>query len=191
MKLFLKAHRCASPKCASVKHPYPPGMHGRSRRGLRSEYGTQLLEKQRVKAIYGIKERHLVKLLKGFLNKPGDISEKIISVLERQLSNVVFRLSFSPSRPVSRQLISHGHFLVNNKKVTIPSYSVKPGDVISIKPSSRGLLIFHDLQNTIKKYEPPSWLALDKDKLEGTVKSLPHGIEMPFDVNLVVDYYSK
>ncbi len=104
---------------------------------------------------------------------------------------MVFRLGLASSRVIARQLINHGHFLVNGKKVTIPSYAVKMGDVISIKHSSRELLIFKDLPNTIKKYEPPEWLVFDKEKLEGRVISLPKNVEIPFDINLVVDYYSK
>lgn len=191
MKLFLKAERCNSPKCAMVRRAYRPGMHGKKSKRALSEYGTQLLEKQRIKVSYGLKETQLAKIFKEARKKSGDIRERIIITLERQLFNVIFRLGLAPSRIVARQLISHGHFLVNNKKITISSYLVKVGDIISIKPSSHQLLIFKDLPNIIKKYEPPEWLIIDKEKLEGRVKSLPQNIEIPFDINLVVDYYSK
>lgn len=190
-KLFLKGERCNSPKCAMVRRPTRPGMHGGKRRRALSEYAEQLLEKQRVKASYGLREAQLAKIVKSSLGKTGAVGETIINYLERQLSNVVFRLGLAPSRVVARQLINHGHFLVNNKKVTIPSYFVKTGDIISIKPSSQNLLIFKDLSNRIKKYEPPEWLFLDKEKLEGKVLSLPKNIEIPFDIYSVVDYYSK
>lgn len=191
MKLFLKAERCNSPKCAMVRHPQKPGAHGGKRRRAKTEYGEQLLEKQRIKASYGLREKQLARIVKKSMKKTGSIGEAIIGSLERQLFNVIFRLGIAPSRIVSRQLISHGHFLVNGKKVAISSYSVKTGDTISINPSSSGLLIFKDLSNKLKKYETPEWLNLDKEKLEGKVKSLPRDIEIPFDINLVVDYYSK
>ncbi len=191
MKLFLKGERCSSPKCAMVRRPTRPGIHGGKRRRAKSEYGEQLLEKQRIRVSYGLREAQIAKVVRNSLKKTGAINEIIISKLERQLSNIVFRLGLTPSRIIARQLINHGHFLVNGKKITIPSYSVKVGDVISIKPSSQKLLIFKDLLIKIKKYEPPEWLSIDKEKFEGRIKSLPQNIEVPFDINLVVDYYSK
>jgi len=191
MKLFLKGERCSSPKCAMVRRPNRPGIHGSKRRRAISEYGEQLLEKQRIRVNYGLREAQLAKIVKNSLKKTGAISETIINYLERQLSNMVFRLGLASSRVIARQLINHGHFLVNGKKVTSPSYFVKAGDTISIKPSSQNLLIFKDLLIKIKKYEPPEWLSLDREKLEGKVISLPKNIEIPFDINLVVDYYSK
>ena len=191
MKLFLKGERCSSPKCAMIRRPNRPGMHGGKRRRALSEYGGQLLEKQRIRVSYGLREAQLVKIVKDSLGKTGAVGETIINYLERQLSNVVFRLGLASSRVVARQLINHGHFLVNDKKVTIPSYFVKAGDVISVKPSSQNLLIFKDLSDKIKKYEPPEWLFLDKEKIEGRILSLPKDVEIPFDISLLVDYYSK
>lgn len=174
-----------------IRRPNRPGMHGKRRRRALSEYGNQLLEKQRIKASYGLSETQLVKMVKSAMKKKGNISQTIVSELERQLANVVFRLGLASSRVVARQLIGHGHILVNGKSIYVFSYAVKPNDVISIKPSSQTLLLFRDLSNKIKKYDSPVWLALDKDKLEGRVLSLPQEVEMPFDVSLVVDYYSK
>jgi len=191
MKLFLKGERCNSPKCVMVRRPTRPGMHGGKRQRAISEYGEQLREKQRIRVSYGLKESQLEKIIKNSLKKTGVVGETIIIELERQLSNVVFRLGLAPSRVVARQLISHGHILVNGKKVTIPSYPVKVGDIISIKPSSLNLLLFKNLLVKIKNYNPPEWLTLDKEKLEGKVISLPKNIEIPFDLNLVIDYYSK
>lgn len=192
MKLFLKGERCNSPKCAMIRRPYRPGAHGKARRRAPSEYGQQLLEKQRIRVSYGLKEAQMRSIFKSALSKTGAaVGEIIIKSLERRLDNVIFRLGFSSSRVVARQLISHGHFLVNARKTTIPSFQVKSKDIISIKPSSKNLLIFKDLPNIIKKYEAPDWLAIDKEKLEGTVVSLPKDIEIPFDINLVVDYYSR
>lgn len=191
IKLQLKAERCAGPKCAMTRRPYRPGMHGGKRkRGNISEYGQQLIEKQKVKIIYGLRETQLRRLFKNNL-KMGSIGRNIMSILERRLDNAVFRLSLAPSRIVARQYISHGHFTVNGKKVTIPSFLTRTNDVISIKPNSKELLIFKNLPNTIKNYNPPEWLEIDKNKLEGKIKSLPQDTEMPFDINLVVDYYSR
>lgn len=194
MKLFLKGGRCSSPKCVMVRRPYRPGVHGKSRRRRAlSEYGQQLLEKQRIKVSYGLKEAQIRRLFKeALIIKRGvAVDKNIVASLERRLDNVIFRFGLASSRVIARQLISHGHLLVNNKKVTIPSFSVKIGDFISIKPSSKNLLIFKDLPNTIKKYETPDWLKLDKEKLEGQVVSLPQDTKFPFDINLVIDYYSR
>jgi len=191
MKLFLKGDRCSSPKCAMVRRPTRPGIHGAKRRRALSEYGDQLLEKQRVKASYGLREAQLAKIVKSAMKRTGTVSEIIVSELERQLSNVIFRLGLVSSRVIARQLINHGHFLVNNKNVSSPSFAVHVGDVISIKPRSQKLLIFDNLFNKLKKYDPPEWLYLDKDKMEGRVLSVPKDAEMPFDISLVVDSYSK
>jgi small subunit ribosomal protein S4 len=190
-KLFLKAERCSSLKCVTVRRPQRPGVHGKSRGKAKSEYGRQLLEKQRIRASYGLREKQLAKIVEEAMGKTGSVTESLVGLLERQFSNVVFRLGLAPSRIVARQLINHGHFLVNSKKLTVPSYSVRVGDVISINPSSSQLLIFKDLSNKIKKYETPEWLTLEKEKLEGKVKSLPKDAEISFDINLLVDYYSK
>ncbi len=191
MRLFLKGERCSSPKCAMVRRPTRPGMHGGKRRRALSEYGGQLLEKQRIRVSYGLREAQLKKIVNKAFKKTGATGEAIVNYLERQLSNVVFRLGMASSRIVAKQLISHGHFLVNGRKVTISSYSVKPGDVISIHPRSKNILIFNDLSTKLKKYETPEWLFLDKEKIEGKVISMPKDIGTTFDINLVVDYYSK
>lgn len=191
VKLFLKGERCASHKCVTIRRPYRPGEHGKDRRRGLSEYGGQLLEKQRIRISYGLREEQLAKIFKEALSTHGAVGETIIEELERQLYNVVFRLGFASSRIIARQMVSHGHITVNGKKVTAPSYRVKTGDIIGIKLSAKALLIFAELPTTLKKYETPDWLVLDKEKLEGRVKSLPKNIEIPFDINLVVDYYSK
>jgi len=191
MKLFLKGERCNSPKCAIVRRPTRPGVHGAKRKRALSEFGEQLMEKQRIRASYGLSEAQLSKIVKESFKKTGVVGETIINSLERQLVNAVFRLGLASSRVVARQLISHGHILVNAKKITSSSYSVKTGDVISIRPSSRDILLFKDLSVKLKKYDEPDWLSLDKEKLEGTVKFQPKDVEIPFDINLLVDYYSK
>ena len=119
------------------------------------------------------------------------MTEIVLNVLERRLDNVIFRLGLANSRVIARQLINHGHFLINGRKINIPSYQVKVGDVIVVKPSSLSLLQFNDLANNLKNYKTPDWLELDKEKLTGQIKSMPADIEIPFNINLVVDYYSK
>lgn len=191
VSLGLKAHRCGTAKCALVRKPYKPGPHGKNHRGNLSEFGQQLAEKQKIMISYGLRETQMRKMFNEASRKKESISESIIGHLERRLDNVVFRLGFAPSRITSRQYIGHGHFMVNGRKMSIPSYQVKVNDVISIKPSSKDILIFRELPTSIKQYEAPTWLSVDKEKLEGKVKVLPHGIEIPFDINLVVDYYSR
>lgn len=192
IKLGLKAERCNSPKCAMIRKPYKPGMHGKNkRRKTISEFGQQLLEKQKIKVIYGLKESQLKRMVKESAQK-GLSGQKIIALLERRFDNAVFRAGFAPSRIVARQLVGHGHFLINGKKVNIPSYAVKTGEAISIKPSSRNILIFKDLPNIIKKHNAPEWIQIDGDKLEAKIKSSPAEIlNELFNINSVVDYYSR
>lgn len=192
-KLFVKPYRCNSPKCAMVRHPQKPGIHGgaRRRRGQLSEFGQQLKEKQKIRFTYGIKERYLENVFKKAVKNPAATGEILMNLLERRLDNVVFRLGFAPSRSVGRHLVSHGHILVNGRKTTIPSFQVKVNDVINVRPQSKESVPFKELAANLKKYEPPAWLGLDAEKLEGKMISLPKDFEIPFDVNLVVDYYSK
>ena len=192
MKLFLKGDRCNSPKCAMVRRPSRPGVHGAKRRRAPSEFGGQLMEKQRMRVSYGLREKQLAEIVsKSMQQKNIGVGDSIIETLERQFANIVFRLGLASSRTVARQLISHGHFSINKKKIKAPFYQLKVGEVISITPKSKELLIFKDLSDKLKKYDTPEWLSLDKEKLEGKLLALPNNMEMPFDINLVVDYYSK
>lgn len=190
-KLFLKAGRCNSPKCVTVRRPQRPGLHGKARRRALSEMGQQLQEKQKIRFSYGIREAQMKKIFLAATKNPGVTGEMIMTLLERRLDNAVFRFGFAPSRSVARQLVSHGHIMVNNRKVTIPSFQVKVNDIISIRPQSKTHPAFNDLSNVIKAYEPPVWLSIDKEKIEGRVVSLPRDLDILFDVNKVVDYYSK
>lgn len=156
-----------------------------------SEFGQQLREKQKIKFMFGIREAQMNKLFKVASKHRTATGEMLINLLERRLDNVVYRLGIAPSRSVGRQLISHGHMMVNDRKTTVPSYQVKVGDVVSIRPQSKDHPAFKELANTLKQYEPPVWLSLNKESLEGKVESQPKDYEVPFDVNLVVDYYSK
>lgn len=191
VKLFLKPHRCSSPKCVTVRRPTRPGVHGKARRRAPSEFGQQLMEKQKIRFAYGIREAQMRRVFAAASKHKGITGEMIISFLERRLDNVVYRIGLAPSRSVGRQLIGHGHIMVNGKKVTIPSYEVKVNNIITIRPQSKDHLLFKDLAERLKQYEPPVWLVLDRERLEGKVISLPKDFEIPFDVNLVVDYYSK
>ncbi len=192
VKLFLKAGRCNSPKCATVRRPSRPGFHGKSkRRRTLSEASFQLNEKQKLRYSYGVRETQMRRVFSKAVKNPGVTGQMMLSLLERRLDNVIYRLGMAPSRSVARQLVGHGHFTVNGRKVTIPSFLVKIGDKISIRPQSASHPLFGDLELTLKKYEPPVWLSLDKEKKVGEIKALPKETEISFDINKVVDYYSK
>ncbi len=191
IKLFLKAVRCQSGKCATVRRPTRPGMHGKSRMRAPSEYGMQLREKQKFQYSYGLREAQLKRIFTKALKNPAVTGNMLMSLLERRLDNIVFRLGFVPSRSVARQVVNHGHIVVNGRKTNISSYQVRIGDVIAIRPQSSSLALFKDLATNLKKYEPPVWLSLDKDKIEGKVIALPKDFDTFFDVNMVVDFYSK
>ena len=194
-KLFLKGEKCLSPKCPMVKRPYPPGFQ-RKKRKVVSEYGKQLEEKQKLKNWYNLKEYQFKRYVKEVLEKRGkveDAQDLLIKKLEKRLDNVVFRLGFASSRSQARQLITHGHFLVNKKKVNIPSYQVKIGDKIEIKASSKKKVVFQNLPLTLKKYQPPSWLKLDVKSLKGEVIAEPSLEEAmpPAEVSAIFEYYSR
>ncbi|MEK7178524.1 MAG: 30S ribosomal protein S4 [Patescibacteria group bacterium] len=191
--LGLKAERSFSPKSAFLKKPYRPGMHGKSRRRALSEFGTQLLEKQKIKFTYGLTERQLQKYFNEAKRKKGITGDLLLGTLEKRLDNAIYRSGLASSRAIARQLVNHGHFLVNNKKVNIPSYSVKMDDIMSIKPKSRSKTIFFDLANKLKKYEAPTWLTVDKKNFETKIKSDPKINDLPknFNMNVIVAYYSK
>ena len=190
VKLFLKAHRCNSPKCVQLRRGYRPGLHGQARHAV-TEFGQLLNEKQKIKASYGLREGHLQKIFDTALKNPGNTGNVITQLLERRLDNAIFRLGLAPSRSVARNLISHGHIMVNGRKHNISSYVVEIGDKLSIRPQSKDDASFKKLSETLKNFEAPVWLRLNKEKMEGEVVSLPKDFEVPFDVNMVVDYYSK
>jgi len=198
VKLFLKGERCLTQKCPMVKRSYPPGQKKKRRIRALSEYGEELREKQKLKKWYNLEERQFRKYVKKILEShqgPGkkDVLISLIKTLESRLDNVVFRLGIAASRPQARQLISHGHFLVNSKSVDIPGYLVKKGDKIRISPSSRKKNIFQNLPTLLKKRELPSWISLDVEKLEGKVIGAPSLEEavLPAEVSLIFEYYSR
>lgn len=191
IKLFLKGERCNSSKCAMTRKPYRPGMHGKKRRKNLSDFGRQLQAKQRIQFTFGLRDAAMRKLFKDSAVKRGLTGVQIINLLEKRLDSVVYLLGLAGSRAIARQFINHGHFLVNGHRVTIPSYQVKINDVIGIRPNSRSKKIFEDLDLRLKKYEPPSWLAIDKDNFTGKIINQPDGGDDQLDPNLVLEYYSR
>ena len=189
-KLFLKGERCYSGKCAIDKRPYAPGQHGQGRKKI-SDYGLQLREKQKAKRFYGVLETQFRNYFEKAARKPGITGENLLVMLETRLDNAVFRLGMGASRKEARQLITHGHFTVNGKKVDIPSYAVKPGDVIKVKEKSFSSPKFKEMREM--SVTVPAWLSVDIDKLEGKIISYPRReeIDVPVKEQLIVELYSK
>jgi small subunit ribosomal protein S4 len=191
-RLNLKGERCASPKCAAVRKPYAPGMHGpnvRRRKSL-SEFGLQLKEKQKFKVSYGLDERNLKQIFLRASKAKGSSALKIVEFLECRLDNVIYRLGMAPSRNTARQLVIQGHIVVNKQRVRSPGYQVKTGDVIGPREGSGTKGVFLQRTEILKKFEPPQWLHLDREKLEGKVLS-PPSEPSPFEANMVVESFSK
>ncbi len=193
MKLFLKGDKCYTEKCTFDRRSYAPGQHGQSRRGKPSDYGMQLREKQKVKRIYGVLERQFRKYFQIADRAKGITGENLLNILESRLDNIVYRLSLAGSRKQARQLVTHGHFLVNGKKVNIPSFLVKKGDVIEVKEKSKNLSAILSSIELAKKNPPPSWLLFNMDKLEGRIAALPNRaeIQLPINEKFIVEIYSK
>ena len=192
-KLFLKGSRCMTTKCSFEKKSYAPGQHGITQRRKQSEYGVQLREKQKVRRIYGILERQFRNYFERAERMKGITGENLLKLLESRLDNTVYRLGFAQSRRQARQLVRHRHFLVNGKLVDIPSYILKPGDVISVKESSRRLSVIHEAMKRVRDDEMYPWLKIDKAKLEGVFLEPPSREDIPVNVqeNLIVELYSK
>ncbi len=187
VRLFIKADRCGSPKCAMVRHPYRPGMHGERGRRTVSDYGRQLQEKQKMQLLYGFNNRQMRNLFKAHAQ------EEIFLRLEMRLDHVVFLLGFAKSPRIARQLVSHGHVHVNGRKVTIPSFHVKIGDEIRIRPESRDSKVFEDIHARLKQHAAPAWLELLPERLEGKCVSnpSPEDLRLPFDINLVAQFFAR
>lgn len=191
-KLFLKGDRCYTEKCAMVNRAYPPGMHGQGR-SKTSEYGTQFREKQKVKRYYGLLESQFKAYFELASTKPGVTGENMLSILETRLDNVVYRLGFGMSRAEARQLVVHGHFTVNGKRVNIPSYLVKPGMVIALKESSRSLEKIKANAEANAFRQAPKWLEYDANNMIAKVVAQPtrDDIDLPIEEHLIVELYSK
>ena len=192
MKLFLKGDRCYSDKCSFERRAYPPGQHGQ-RRAKFSDYGIQLREKQKVRRIYGISEKQFRLIFTKADRQKGITGANLLGLLERRLDNVVFRLGFTSSRTQGRHFVRHNHFTVNGKKVNIPSYVTKAGDVIELKEKSRTVAAISESIETIVRRGVPQWLELDKEGFKGVVKSLParEDVTLPIQEQLIVELYSK
>lgn len=189
-KLFLKGDRCLSKKCAMEKRPVVPGQHGTGRKKV-TEYGKQLREKQKVKRAYGILEKQMHGYYEEAERQNGITGETLLSLLERRLDNVVYRMGIGVSRSEARQIVNHGHICVNGKRVNIPAYQVKVGDVISVKENKRNLEMFKSLKDL--KVIMPKWLEFDANKLEGKILDLPKrdDIDLAIEEHLIVELYSK
>ncbi|MEW6077065.1 MAG: 30S ribosomal protein S4 [Thermodesulfobacteriota bacterium] len=192
LKLFLKGDRCYSDKCAFDRRGYPPGEHGQSRAKF-SPYGVQLREKQKVKRMYGLSELQFQLTFQKADRQKGITGTNLLVLLERRFDNVVYRLGFASSRVQARHFIRHNHFLVNGKKINIPSYLIKPGDLIEPVEKSRNIQAFSDSLAAVERRGIPQWLLLEKDKQKGVVRSIParEDITIPIQEQLIVELYSK
>ena len=192
-KLFLKGTKCFTEKCPVERRGFPPGQHGQSRRAKISEYGVQLREKQKVRRMYGLMETQFKNYFQKALKQTGRTGETLVKLLERRLDNTVYRLGFAPSRKAARQLVTHGHFLVNNIPVDIPSYLLKSGDTIQVREKSKKLEILHASMKRMKDTAMLPWLSLDKAAMIGTFLNIPERADIPLnaDEQLIVELYSK
>lgn len=194
-KLFLKGERCFSPKCAFERRSYAPGAHGRQAQFRRkeSDYALQLRAKQKARRVYGVYERQFRRYFREAQRRKGLTGVNLLALLETRLDNVVYRLGFASSRAQARQLVQHGHFDVNGRKTNIPSYLVKPGDVITIRDTSRGNAYFSGVSEILDQGQVPAWLSLDLANLAGKVVDLPSRDDVDITLNeqLIVEFYSR
>jgi small subunit ribosomal protein S4 len=192
MKLYLKGTKCDSMKCPIERRPYPPGDHGRSRRQQGSEYLTQLREKQKARRIYGLMEKQFSNLYKEATRQQGVTGENLLRLLETRLDNVAFRAGWGSSRSQARQFVRHGHVKVNGRRVTIPSYQVRKGDVVSLSDKARGFIAVRSNIDTLDRQTPP-WLEVGDGQQQVTVRDLPlrAHIDVPVREQLIVELYSK
>ena len=192
-KLFLKGTKCFTEKCPVERRAYPPGQHGQTRRQKISEYGVQLREKQKIRRIYGLMEEQFRNYFEKALRQTGRTGETLVKMLERRLDNVVYRMGFAPSRKAGRQLIVHGHLMVNNKVVNVPSYLLNAGDVVQIREKSKKLDVIHSSMKRMKDSTMLPWISLDKATMTGTFLNVPERADVPLNANeqLIVELYSK
>jgi small subunit ribosomal protein S4 len=194
-KLFLKGERCMSPKCALERRPYPPGLHGRQAQFRRkvSDYGLQLRAKQKAKRVYGVLERQFRRNFREAERRRGLTGANLLILMESRLDNVVYRLGLAVSRGQARQWVRHGHFEVNGTRVNIPSYLVKPGDVVAVRANSRYKPNFKDIALDLEHRPVPEWLSRDDQAMSGRVLALPgrEDIDVTIDEHLIVEFYSR
>jgi small subunit ribosomal protein S4 len=193
MKLFLKGARCNTDKCAIERRAYAPGEHGKSRRIKETNYGVQLREKQKARRMYGVLERQFRNYFEKAAESKGVTGEVLLQMLERRLDNVVYRLGFAVNRSQARQLVRHGHLMVNGRKVDVPSFLVKPGDEVVVREKSRKLTVIVNSLESRKGQTSPEWLELSPERLAGRVLNVPSRGSIPTPVNeqLIVELYSK
>jgi small subunit ribosomal protein S4 len=193
LKLFLKGDRCYGDKCAFERRPYGPGQHGQRRSGRISDYQLQLREKQKVKRIYGVLEGQFRRYYYQAEKQKGITGTNLLMLLECRLDNMVYRMGFTSSRRQARQLVRQNHFLVNGKKVNIPSYQLKPGDVVEVKEGSRKTKTILDAMETLVRRGVPNWINLEKEKFRGTLTAIPNreDLTMPIQEQLIIELYSK
>lgn len=195
-KLFLKGQKCYTDKCPVEKRSYPPGQHGRAsafRRRRASEYSLQLREKQKVRRIYGVLERQFRRYFQEAERLSGLTGENLLMLLETRLDNVVYRLGFADSRAQARQLVTHGHFVVNGRKTNIPSYNVRADDIVAVRPESRRKTYFKVRKELLQDVAAPAWLSLDVEDMSGRVLSMPmrDEIDVPVQEQMIVEFYSR
>ncbi|MBA2597081.1 MAG: 30S ribosomal protein S4 [Chloroflexia bacterium] len=198
LKLYLKGARCDGPKCPIVKRQpaknFPPGQHGQRRTRRPSEFGLQLREKQKVRRFYGVMESQFHKHFVEAERRGGVTGDNLLQILESRLDNVIYRMGFADSRRQARQLVRHGHFVVNGRKTNVPSFLVKPGDIVSVRTQSRNRTYFTDYGEVLSTRKAPDWMSIDSSALSGRVLSLParDQVEVPsFNEALVVEHYSR
>jgi len=193
MKLFLKGHRCYSPKCPIEKRASPPGQQNEKKRPRPSDFRPYLREKQKVRRLYSVGERQFRGYFRLASKSKGVTGEALLRILERRLDNVVFRLGFASSRPEARQLVRHGHFNVNGRRVDIPSFLVRIGDVVLVREKSRALPLFKDRAAEAEARAVPEWLVRDLTAMQGTVSRLPERENMDAHIQerLIVEFYSR
>lgn len=191
-KLFLKGDRCYTDKCALERRSYPPGQHGQRRTKL-TPYSLLLREKQKLKKIYGILEVQFRRYFEQAWAQKGVTGESLLILLERRLDNVVYRMGFANSRNQARQLVTHGHIMINDKKVDIPSYLVRVGDIIKVREKSRKILFIKEAMEAVARRGFPNWLEVNKDQFEGKIRALPtrEQIDIPVREQSIVEFYSK
>jgi small subunit ribosomal protein S4 len=193
LKLFLKGDRCYGDKCAFERRQYAPGQHGQIRGRKPSDYRLQLREKQKVKRIYSVLEKQFRSYYTRADRQKGITGTNLLVMLESRFDNVVYRMGFANSRSQARQMVGHNHFLVNHRKVNIPSYQVKPGDVIEVKEKSHQVPQILEAMDTVVRRGIPNWIEVEKDKFRGILKALPNreDITMPIQEQLIIEFYSK
>lgn len=193
IKLFSKGDRCYSEKCSFERRSYAPGEHGQMHKKQRSDYGVQLREKQKLKRMYGLLEKQFREYFEKADKQKGITGTNLLILLERRLDNMAFRMGFANSRMEARQLVDHGHFLVNGKSVNIPSYLLKAGDEVSVKEKSRKMACINNAMEIVERRGIPHWLELDRDHFKAKVTMLPvrEDLTMPVQEQLVVELYSK